>query len=157
MARDTKHKEIDGIAISVTQWPARKAFKYKRKLGKIFAPAIGELGAAINPDDIKKLKKGKPKKDDVSFLEKDFDFSKVGNAFTMLFDSITEDEIDTIFVWMFSGVRIKDKELTLDEIDVTFAGEMMTIYKVFGFVLEVNFGSFLGKSGIGKLLSRIQV
>ena len=144
---ETKKKTIDKLKISVTQWPARKAFKHKRKLGYIFGPALGEIASGLE-----NAKSG----DSDSLLDGDYDLSKLGVAFEKLFDRLTDEEIDSIFEWMFSGVRIDEKELTEDSIDVIFAGKMVTVYKVMGFVLEVNFGSFLGQSGIGKLLKKSQ-
>lgn len=148
---ETKDKEIDGFKVTVTQWPARKAFKKKLKLARLLGPSFAEI--------LSGWKSSKTSEENISIDSSEIDLSKVGSAIQMLFDKMDEDEMLDLILELFSSTRIDGKELTNEEFDLIFAGKTVTVYKVIGFVLEVNFGSFFGKGGIGiamKHLSKTQ-
>ena len=146
---EEKIKQIDEIDIRVTQWPARKAWKYKRKLGHLFAPLITEIAAGIEGGASDSITK--------NILDGDFDLTKLGSALEKLFEKLDDAEMDRLFLMFFEGnVRIGETSMTMEMFDQTFAGKMVTVYKMMGFVLEVNFGSFLGEGGIGTLLEKLK-
>lgn len=140
---ETKERKIGELNISVTPWPARKAFKNQIMLGKVFGPSLRELGAAI---------KGATD----TGIDSDADFSMIGQAFANLFEHLSESEAESVLKKLTDGVLVNNVEPTPEQFDTYFAGDMMGIYKVIGFVLEVNYGSFLEKSGIGALLQKKQ-
>jgi hypothetical protein len=143
---ETKETEIDKFKVKVTQWPARKAFKQKLKLIKIFGPSLAEIFSGY-----------KSRKSDSQEESSEIDMSKVGLAIRMLFEKLNEDEMLSLILELFSSTRINDRELTESEFDMIFAGKIFSVYKIIGFVLEVNFGSFFEKGGIGKMMSQIRV
>ena len=152
---ETKEKTIDGLKVSVTQWPARKAWKYKRRLAGAFGPAIAELGAGLEGNPLKNKKSEKESTID-NIMDGDFDFSKLGSAIEKLFLQITEDSVDAYLLMFFDdNMKIDNAVINGDIFDQMFAGKMLTVYKIIGFVLEVNYGSFLGKSGIGSILKKL--
>lgn len=135
----TKERTIDDLKVTVTEWPARKAFKMKVRLLKIFGPVLAEIISGM------KSKAG------ASVLDSDFDLSKFGSAIEKLTATMSEDDLLKMVFELTSSTRINNQEITEDTFDMVFAGKMHTIYKILGMVLEVNFGSFLGMSGIGKV------
>lgn len=136
--REAVTKEIEGLKVTVQPWPARIAWRRQVTLGKVFGPSLKSLGAAIEGADTK---------------EANIDLGAVGEAFADLFEKISEAKADEVLTLCLRGARVNDKEVTDETIDVQFES-ISQLYKSVAFVLEVNFGSFLGKGGIGKLLHK---
>ena len=154
---ETKNRTIDGLKISVTQWPAMKAWKNKRKLLALFGPVLAELGAGLEGNPAKKTTKKKQLTTAASILDGNFDFAKLGSAIDKLFDKLSDDDLQDLLMTFFDqNMRFDKLEMTIELFDQTFPGKMLTVYKIIGFVLEVNFGSFLGKNGIGSLLKTLK-
>lgn len=90
-------------------------------------------------------------------------FKLVGPAFaepekllSKLAEVINEREIEAL-VWdliHFSQVRKDGMELTKSLIDIEFAGDIGTLFALVKAIVEVNYGDFLEKSGIGNLIER---
>lgn len=142
---EAKSKEIDGLNVVVTEWPARKALMTKLRLSRIVTPSIGELigGAnSINQD---------------SLLDSDVDLEKVGSAIGTLMSDLTDDQFKWLIKIMMSCVHVDDMDMSDEKnFDVKFAGSLASFYKIVWFVLEVNYGSFFGKGGIGKAVEKIK-
>jgi hypothetical protein len=75
--------------------------------------------------------------------------------FTKLAQHLDPDAIVQLCEDLLIYTKINGKEITATIIDTEFAGEYITLYKVIGYVVEVN--SFFGKGGIGKLLEKVKI
>ena len=142
---EPKTKEIGGVKVTVQAWPARKAFKYQVMYGKIFKSSLKELGAALQ-----KAKDNSKSTD----TKVEIDLSELGAAFGNLFETLTEEKTEEVLVKCLSGVIIDNVPVTMEIFDTLYQGKIDDVYKVLAFVLEVNYGSFLGEGGIGALLTK---
>jgi len=136
---ESKEKEIDGYKVTVTQWPARKALTTKLRLFRILGPGLSELlgGFKGNATDV---------------LNTDINMEKFSPAIEKLLSGLDETMFLSIVCIMMSNVRVNDMEMKDENaFNVQFAGKLEVFYKIVWFVLEVNYGSFFGESGIGKL------
>ena len=134
----TEETTIDGVKVTVTQFPARLGLKIKVKLMKLAAPAIATATGA--------LKGG---------LDAEIDSVVLGAAVKELVSNLDQDVIvDFIITELLQSTRLNDKELTEEVFDMEFSGNYSLLYKVIGYVLKVNYSDFFGKSGIGLLASR---
>lgn len=121
MACEVEQQNIAGVNYGVTQWSAEKALIMKFKLIKAF-------GASVT-----------------SFLKTDIDdTAKITNALESLFNSITpEDAVVLIKSCIVNNVRAEGKLLQEVDFNTYFAGDkLINIYKVFIFVIRVNYKNF---------------
>jgi hypothetical protein len=130
-----KTKQIDGHNISVTQFPGRRALALKTKLIRLLGTPIAKLIA-----DVKKI-------------DADMDLSKMAGAVEALVSNLDEKDFVPFVLEMLQCTRIDGKEINDGVFDLEFAANLSLMYKILWFVLEVNFGDFFDKAGIGKILS----
>ena len=138
MSVETKDKVIDGKKITVTQFPGRKALFYKVKLIKLFGSSIGAMLAQA---------KG---------LTAQIDMSVFAAAMDKLATTIDEGEFTRFVLELLQLTRVDNVPITEASFDMEFAGNLLFMYKILWFTLEVNYGSFFGENGIGKILSALQ-
>lgn len=134
---ETIEKTINGKKYSITQMTARRALRMKAKLMKIFGPSLAEIFLPSNDKAIEGL---------------GFSKQEAVNALSSLALQLDDSTFDNLVVELLSGVRREGIELTESIIDMEFAGDLFNLFKLIWAVLEVNFGSFFGKDGIGSLL-----
>jgi len=134
----TEDKTIDSKKITVTSFPGRKSLNLKNRiivlLGESFAQLIGQ---------VKSIKTTKLKDMDVSILV------PVIERFTQKLDP---DTFTDFTLELLSMSRVDGKEITIEFFDNEFSGNLLFMYKILAFVLEVNYGDFFGKNGIGKII-----
>ena len=135
---ETKEKTIDGHNVMVTQFPGRRALLFKTRLIKLIGPSIAQMFTGENPLDGKEL-----------------DFSIIAKALDKLAETLNEDEYVKFVLDLLQYSRFDGQEIKESVFDTEFAGNLLLMYKVLWFTLEVNYGSFFGESGIGKILSAI--
>ena len=88
-------------------------------------------------------------------LDAEFDSKALSYAVNQLVDSVGRDAtVDFIVLELMQGTRIDDKEITGAVFDMEFAGNYGLLYKIIGFILEVNYGSFFESLNIGHLTSK---
>lgn len=132
MAIQTREKEIEGAVYTVTQLTARRALRLKAKLIKMLGPVVAQIF--------------------ITASEKSADIEKKDNivkAIELLGGNLDEISFENIIVELLQGVRKDGVELQPAIIDLEFAGDLVTLYKVIWFVLEANYGSFFTMLGIG--------
>lgn len=139
----TKEKEIDGLKVAVSEFPARFGFKMQTRLTMIFGPALGTLLSGLE------AKTG-------SALDGEFNLDKLPGALESLFSRMNEDKAMDLVLEILKSTRIDGVEVTNQSFDLVFAGKYHTMYKVLWFVLEVNYGGFFGEGGIGEALKRLR-
>lgn len=132
---ETKEKTIDGFKVTVTQFPARYGFKMQARLIKVFAPILGTLLSG---------KQG---------LESEVNLSGLGDALQKVFILLDENAAMQLVFDLMQSTRVDGQEMNDAYFDSMFAGKMNVVYKILGFILEVNFGNFFGEGGIGKAVT----
>ena len=133
----TREKQIKGALYSVTQLPARRALRLKAKLLRLFGPALAQL---FLPGGNQENIAGLP-----------FSKAEAVRAIESLMAQLDDKTFENLVLELCQGVRKDGMELTESVIDVEFAGDLGTLMQVLWFVIDCNFGSFFGESGIGRL------
>lgn len=133
----TEERTIDGKKVVVTQLPARKSIAQKIKLFRIFGPAFGKIMEGSG-----------------NVLDKEIDFADV---IQKLFQNIDENSFIPLVQDLFITTTVDGMQVNKDtEFDLVFSENLMLVYKVIGFTLEVNYKSFLGEKAIGLLKGKFQ-
>ena len=141
---DTEEREIEGLKVSVTQFPGRFGNGMKIRLFKIFGPVIGELFSGV---------KGTRSADGKVGLSKaDLDLSKISGAIQKLFEHLDEESSYKLQMDLMQSTRVDGKEMDEAVYNDVFAGNYGALYKILFFVIEFNFKSVFGKGDIGKVL-----
>jgi hypothetical protein len=130
---DTKEKSIDNHVIMVTQYPGRRAFTYKARLVKLLGPSIARI-----------------------FSNGQSDIEVMTEALDTLVARIEPDALTLFILELLCGTRIDGKEITGEVFDNEFSGNMLLMYKILIYTLEVNYGGFFGEGGIGKILTKVK-
>jgi len=133
---ETKDKTIDNRVVTVTQFPGRRALFFKTRLIKLIGPSVTQLFTG----------KG---------LDLNIDLVIVAKALDKLAENLKEDEYVKFVLELLQFTRLDGQEINDSVFDNEFAGNLLLMYKILWFTLEVNYGSFFGQSGIGKILSAI--
>ena len=133
---DTKEKTIDEHNVMVTQFPGRRALLFKTRLIKLIGPSVAQMFTGKS-------------------LDANVDFSVISKALDKLAENLKEDEYVKFVLDLLQCTRLDGKEISESVFDNEFAGNLLLMYKVLWFTLEVNYGSFFGQGGIGKILSAI--
>jgi len=136
----TEEKKIDDMEVAVTQFPARFGFKMQARLLKVFGPVIGKMLGGAD------LKKG---------ADADVNLDKLSEAIELLFKSMDEDGAMKLIMDLLQSTRINGQEVNDGSFDSIFPGKYSTLFKIVGYVLEVNYGSFFGESSIGKMVKSV--
>lgn len=123
----TQDKIINGSTYTVTQLPARRALKMKARLIKLFGPSMAQFFLSSD------------KKSDDGFVK----------AIEKLSLTIDENSFEMVAVELLNGVRKDGVELNPQLIDMEFAGDFDSLYKVLWFVIEANYSNFFSLIGIG--------
>lgn len=133
---ETRDKTIDGHTISVTQFPGRIGFKYKLRLLKLMAP----FAKSFNTENT-----------EFNLLDMKIDAILLSNLANGLMEVLDPEDNMDLILGLLASTRYDNKEITPVVFDMEFAGDFLIVYKILVFVLEVNYGSFLGPAGIGGL------
>ncbi len=136
----TESKVIDGIKFNVTQFPGRQGVKLAFRIFKEIGPAIAAVAAGV---DFKGGKLGS-----VDFLQVAAALEKIG---------IGPDAFCQLILDILAGTRVERdgnvSDMTGEFFDMEFGGNLEVPFKAAVFALEVNFGSFFGKGGIGSMMT----
>ena len=160
MAIQTKEKTIGEHNYAVTQLPARRALRMKAKLIKLFGPGLAQFLMTSQESEEKlpaeMTKEEKEQFDATSTVDhyriKDMRKSAIVRGVQLLVSSLDDKTFDELCVELLQGVRRDGVELTPQLIDMSFAGDLTSLYAVIFFVLEVNYADFFAFSGIGNQL-----
>ena len=135
MAIQTQEKEINGSIYTVTQLPARRALRLKSKLIKVFGPIFAQFFIKVRAEE------------DSEQAQKD----SIIKSIEMFSHNLDSTEFEALVMEILQGVRKSGMELTSAIVDMEFAGDMSSLYKLIWFVVEVNFANFFELLGIGNL------
>lgn len=138
MPFETKNKVIDNHSVDVGMFPAVTGLRLKFRLFKKLGPGLTTLAKGLdNSGD--------------NFTSKNLDLSVLPQALDKFFSTLEEDEFLDLVLRLLETTHIEKKHVGNQAIfDQVFAAEYGFLYKVLGFVVEVNFKSFLDLLPIGK-------
>lgn len=135
MACNDETKEINGRSYYVVQLPPSKIIPIQLKLMKIFGSSMGKLGAVLKGDDVARA-------------------NAFGEAVSALFENSNEEEIAALIKRIVETAKVDGERINYDR---DFQGEyLVDIYKVFFWVLGVNFTSFFGESGLNGIWDKVK-
>lgn len=138
MACKTETKQIDEHEISVTQWPADKAILIKLKLIKAFGASLAVLASASDSND-------------------ESDIDAISEGILILFKSTEPEELVSLIKQCVIGVAYDGKRITESSINELFSGdELMQLYKIFIFALQVNYSNLLGGQLAERFLAKMK-
>lgn len=140
MACKTESKTIGGHEYSVTQWPATKALLMKIRLAKVFGTSIALIGASVTG--------------------KNRDYSKDAKALAdgleSLFNNSPEALVSLIKETVI-GAGCDNEVITDSQFEELFSGDdLANVYKVFFFVIKVNYGNLIKGQSVELLLAKIK-
>lgn len=138
MACETRTEQIGDHEYSVTQWSAQKAILTKFKLIKTFGAAITLLAGHDTED-------GAGEADALS------------NSLSTLFNNSSPEDIMNLMTECVVGVACDGKRITSTSFNELFSGDdLLDVYKVFAFVMRVNYGNLMKGQLAEKLLTKVQ-
>ena len=135
MLRNEK-KEIDGHKVEVTAFMALRGLELKGRLLKLLGPAFSGM--------VKGIRKGK------TILDIDVNMNEVGNALLGLTENLSQPGVIDLIIDLLQYVQYDGKVLKKETIDMEFAANYMTLYKVLLFVVDAN--RFFGNRSIGEAI-----
>ncbi len=143
MACETETKQIGDHEYGVTQWPATKSILMKLKLIKTFGATIALIASSVGESDSKK----DTSKDEAKALSE---------GLTILFNSNSPEEMTNLMKQCVVGVSCNGTIITDSSFDTLFSGDsLLEVYKVFMFVIKVNYSNLMKGQLAEKLLARL--
>lgn len=135
MGIQTHSKTIDGREFSVTTFPAMYSLRLKTTLTRTFGPAVV---AALSS-------KGTSLK---AVMDGDLADLNLEHAVELLTEKLTEDATEDLVNRLLSQTTVNNRTVTdADVFNDCFAGNLTGLYKLIGFVVEVNYGGFMKAVG----------
>lgn len=146
MGIEAKNRTIDGVTYTVATFPARRGLAIKSTLVKSLGPALSELMKAV-PGGTSPTK----------LLQADLKLEHVAGSLGKLFECLDEKQFVELVMRLLEDTMRDGVPISGETFDVDFAGDYSHLYKVLWFVLEVNFGSFFARGGLGSIISRSRI
>jgi hypothetical protein len=141
MACKTESKTIGDTEFSVTQWPAEKSMLMKMRLAKAVGPALAKLAAF----DDKKTNKNQQ-------------LTGASDAISILFKDNSPEEVTKLIKDCVVGVSRNGEIVTESGFNQHFSGDSLSdVYKVFFFVISVNYRNFIKGQYIDKMLAKVNL
>jgi hypothetical protein len=125
----TQEKVIDGMHFAITQLPGMKGLRMSQRLGRILGPALAKGLSGMGSVSLDRL------------TESAVNMETIGEAVAILFDRLSENELEAITRELFASATVDGKPL-MAAFDLVMQGKTLTVYKALLFAFEVNFGSF---------------
>jgi hypothetical protein len=130
MACKTESKQIGDHEYSVTQWPADKSMLMKFRLAKAFGASLVTL-MGNSPQGSK----------DKKVTEQD-EALALSEGLSTLFQTNSPEELVALMKNCVIGTACDGKRITDTSFNELFSGdELLEVYKVFIFVLQVNYSN----------------
>lgn len=144
MACKTETKQIGDNEYSVTQWPAEKSMLMKFKLTKAFGAPLATLMGSSKDDP-----KSKTKDQD--------DAHALSEGLMSLFEGSSPEDLVKLIKTSVVGTARNDKRITDTSFNEYFSGdELMEVYKVFVFVLQVNYSNLFKGQLADRFLAKVK-
>lgn len=144
MSCKTETTQIGDHEYSVTQWPADKSILMKMKLAKTFGASIGLIASVALESTKKKISEAEEAK-------------ALSEGISALFESNSPEEITKLIKDCVIGVAVDGTKITETSFNQIFSGDdIMDVYKVFMFVIKVNYGNLLKGQKAEALLAKVK-
>ncbi len=138
MSCKTEQHTIGEREYSVTQWSAQRAILTKLKLIKTFGAALSVLAGQATGEDA----------DEAGALSE---------GLSILFNNSSPEEILELMTDCIIGVACDGKRITKTSFEELFSGDnLMDVYKVFLFVMRVNYGNLMKGQLAESFLTKIK-
>lgn len=139
MATAEESKTINGRQYYVVQMAPEKAIVLQLRLTKILGGAIGALAPALTKS---------------ANLDSTARTAAMAGSVAALFANATEEEVFALIASVVTTAKVDGARIVIND---HFQGEYLgDLYKVFFWVLGVNFSSFFGAGGLDGLLSKFR-
>lgn len=144
MSCKTESKTIGEHEFSVTQWPAEKSLIMKFRLTKVFGASLASFASLV-----------KDTKEKNSSVEKQ---AKVlSDSLSILFKDNSPQEIVALLKDCVISVGCDGTKITPAKFDELFSGDdLLLVYQVFIFVLQVNYSGFMKGQLAERLLAKMK-
>lgn len=144
MSCNTESTQIGDREYSATQWPAEKSLLMKFKLVKMFAAPLTLLIDGINLDSDPKAE---AKEDEAGAISK---------SLVLMFENSDPEDVVAIIKDVVIGTAVGDTKITHAKFNSLFSGDdLLEAYKVFIFVLKVNYSNLFKGQLAGNLLAKV--
>lgn len=127
--RHTHQRDIDGTTWTVNEFSATEGLRLLTRLTNLCGGPVAKALQALPTDR--------------SILDAALDVELLGAAVAELANRLDEAETVELVRRLLAGTRADDREVS-PQFDILFQGRYLTLFKVLGFVLEVNFKIPLG-------------
>lgn len=145
MACKTETKQIGDHEYSVTQWPAEKSMLMKFRLAKAFGASL----ATLMGNSPQTAKNKKPTEQDEALA--------LSEGLSVLFQSNSPEELVALMKNCVVGVACDGKRITESSFNELFSGdELLEVYKVFVFVLQVNYSNLFKGQLADRFLAKMK-
>lgn len=145
MSCRTESKQIGDNEYSVTQWPAEKSMLMKFRLAKTFGASLATLMG--NSPTSTKNKKGNEQAEALALSE----------GLSVLFNNNSPEELVALMKDCVIGVGCNGTKITNTSFNEIFSGdELLEVYKVFIFVLKVNYSNLFKGQLADRFLAKIK-
>lgn len=144
---DAQVKKVEGMSFSVVPFSALEALRLKAYLIRLFGPALGRILGSLDTSTL-------------DIAEANLDGSKIGEALSVLFETLSEDVFLSTIKWLLKRVTVEiddngklvslpfgDDRSFESALDKAFQGRLFTIYPVLLFVLRVNYPDLFTLAG----------
>lgn len=122
---------VDGMEVYCRQMAAQDSLTMKFRLVKTLGPALAELPGLLSDEKSEA-------DEDVEKLE------VIGKIIDSLFASSSPSEITRLIMDVINTANIDGSKMNDSLFDQKFSGDIKTAYKVFAFVVRVNYADFFG-------------
>lgn len=144
MSCKTETTQIGDHEYSVTQWPADKSILMKMRLAKTFGASIGLIASVALESTKKKISEAEEAK-------------ALSEGIATLFESNSPEEVTNLIKSCVIGVAVDGTKITETSFNQIFSGDdIMDVYKVFMFVIKVNYGNLLKGQKAEALLAKVR-
>lgn len=127
---------VDGILFETTQFPAMRALELMGRLTKVLGPTLGALASA----------------------DPDAEMDSLAPVLAVALKDLEPKELSTIAIELLAGtsalvqgasgmslVTLNSRE----NLDLVFSSRLFALFKVAVHAIRVNYGDFIGGSGLG--------
>lgn len=141
MACKDETATIDGMEVYCIQWPAETALEMKFRLVEMFGPSLGEIGRIIGDEE----------------NEEEIDVASViGGIVDKMFSHSSPKKIVRLIMDVVNSANIDGTRMNDAAFNDKFSGNLKASYRVFFFVLKVNYSDFFEGSLAKGVLGKIQ-
>ena len=138
MALKKETKEINGKSYLCIQWDAEKAYLMKFRILKVLGSSLTHLIEAISVKD------------------ENVQLEILSKSMNDLFLTNKPEEILELLKEVVCSCIVDGERMSTSKFASDFAGDLKTPYKIFAFVLKVNYSDFLGGSvTVSKMMDRV--